>query len=234
MRSSQAQNWRFNTKQIEDMRRQGNQAASKRLEDIWKMERSLPPVEGEPSSSSSSDSINFTTVLEEQALIRYYLTRVHHLVKAFMLPEAVEATTITYIKRFYLRNTCMDYHPKNIMLTCLFLAAKAESNPVPLKHFSTKLAGKDATASAIQEYFETVQKLEFLVSQSLDFQYMVHGAHRALHGQLLDIQQVGNCIADVVRPLLLIQCFIFLFYRHSSLLHRWILLDHLSNLLGTI
>lgn len=52
---------------------------------------------------------------EEQALIRYYLTRVNQLVKAFMLPEAVEATTITYIKRFYLRNTCMDYHPKNIM-----------------------------------------------------------------------------------------------------------------------
>ncbi|MCO5553217.1 hypothetical protein L7F22_006738 [Adiantum nelumboides] len=79
--------------------------------------------------------------------------------------------------------------PKNIILTCLFLAAKAESNAVPLQHFSAKVAGKGASSSVVQEYFETVQKLEFLVSQSLDFQFMVHGAHRALHGLLLDIQQ---------------------------------------------
>jgi cyclin H len=43
----------------------------------------------------------------------------------------------------------------------------------------------------VKDYFETVQKLEFLVSQSLDFQFMVHGAHRALHGLILDIQQVS-------------------------------------------
>ncbi|UZJ51264.1 hypothetical protein CBS101457_000584 [Exobasidium rhododendri] len=195
MRSSQAQHWRFSAQQIEHMRIRGNEAASKRLEQIWQSER--------PASSSSSDIIDYTTVKEEQALIRYYLTRVHQLVKAFLLPEAVEATTITYIKRFYLRNTCMDYHPKNIMLTCLFLAAKAESNPIPLNHFAKKLAGKDASPSAIQDYFETVQKLEFLVSQSLDFEYLVHGAHRALHGLLLDISKAIQPIpsADAVRSL---------------------------------
>lgn len=34
---------------------------------------------------------------------------------AFKYPEIVTATAMTYLKRFYLRNTCMDYHPKNIM-----------------------------------------------------------------------------------------------------------------------
>lgn len=73
----------------------------------------------------------------------------------------------------------------------MFLAAKAESNPVLLKQFSTKLAGKGATEAAIQEYASSVQDLEFLISQSLSFQFMVYGAHRALHGLILDAQEVG-------------------------------------------
>lgn len=45
----------------------------------------------------------------------YYLTQVAAMCGAFKYPEIVTATAMTYLKRFYLRNTCMDYHPKNIM-----------------------------------------------------------------------------------------------------------------------
>jgi cyclin H len=34
---------------------------------------------------------------------------------AFQFPEMVQATAMSYLKRFYLGNTVMDYHPKNIM-----------------------------------------------------------------------------------------------------------------------
>jgi cyclin H len=190
LQTSQARNWRFSAKQMEKMRRQGSETAQQRLRDIWVKERSLQPVDGEPEASSSSSPLALLSVEEEQTLIAYYLSRVRQLVKAFSLPEVVEATTITFIKRFYLRNTCMDYHPKNIMLTCLFLAAKVESNAVPLKHFAQKLAGKDPTPAAVAEYSKIVQDLEFLVSQSLSFEYTVHGAHRALHGLFLDLQSL--------------------------------------------
>lgn len=173
------------------MRRDGNAGAAQRIDALWKRERGLTAVDGEPEASSSTSPTEYLNVDEEQALIAYYLSRVRQLVKAFGLPELVEATTLTYIKRFYLRNTCMDYHPKNIMLTCLFLAAKAESNVVPLRTFATKLAGKDPSPDAVQEYITTVRDLEFLVSQSLAFEYMVHGAHRAFHGLYLDLQQVS-------------------------------------------
>jgi len=33
----------------------------------------------------------------------------------FRFPEEVEATAISYLKRFYLKNTVMDWHPKNVM-----------------------------------------------------------------------------------------------------------------------
>jgi hypothetical protein len=39
LKSSQAQHWRYNAKQIEEMRRRGNEAASKRLEEAWRRER---------------------------------------------------------------------------------------------------------------------------------------------------------------------------------------------------
>ncbi|PWN37363.1 cyclin-like protein [Meira miltonrushii] len=191
MLSSQARNWRFSARQIAKMRKDGNEAAQKRLREIWQRERELPLMGGEeeePEASSSSTPIEFLDVDDEQALISYYFTRVRQLVKAFSLPELVEATTITFIKRFYLRNTCMDFHSKHIVLTCLFLAAKAESHAIPLRHFATKLAGKEQNPKVINENIKTVQDLEFLVSQSLAFEYTVHGAHRALHGFMLDFQ----------------------------------------------
>lgn len=45
----------------------------------------------------------------------YYLTQISLLCGAFKFSEMVQATAMTYLKRFYLRNTCMDYHPKNVM-----------------------------------------------------------------------------------------------------------------------
>ena len=59
--------------------------------------------------------IEYLTIDDERSLVSYYLTQLSQLCRAFRYPEAVEATATTYMKRFYLRNTCMDYHPKNIM-----------------------------------------------------------------------------------------------------------------------
>ena len=55
------------------------------------------------------------TANEELLLVRHYLTKVVQLCGHFRFPEEVEATATTYIKRFYLTNTVMDWHPKNVM-----------------------------------------------------------------------------------------------------------------------
>jgi len=57
----------------------------------------------------------FLTEDEELLLVRHYLTKVVQLCGHFRFPEEVEATATTYIKRFYLTNTVMDWHPKNVM-----------------------------------------------------------------------------------------------------------------------
>jgi cyclin H len=114
----------------------------------------------------------------------------------FRFPEEVEATGITYLKRFYLRNTVMDWHPKNVMcvpifsavlrisdkdyrLTALFLATKTSNFPISLETY-TKHIPKTVPNDVLE--------LEFLVAQSLAFEFAVWHAHRALWGIWLDVQ----------------------------------------------
>lgn len=182
--TSQARNWCFSPSELARIRSTGNQAARRRLETLWNEENAASP------SSSSASSIPFLSVDDELALITYYLVKVGQIVRAFGLPELVEATATTFVKRFYLRNTCMDFHPKNIVITCIFLASKAENYPLNLQDFARKLAGKSSDPAVIEENRKTVLDLEFLVSQSLQFEYSVTGAQRALYGLILDLQSL--------------------------------------------
>jgi len=64
-------------------------------------------------------------------------------------------------------------------LTALFLATKTTNNPVSL----------DSYTSTIPKISQSdVLDLEFLVAQSLNFEFAVWHAHRALWGLWLDLQ----------------------------------------------
>lgn len=179
--TSQARNWRFSPAQLRQIRTQSNTSARARLASIWKEE-----------SGTASTDIPFLSVEDELSLIAYYLVKIGQIVHALRLPELVEATATSYVKRFYLRNTVMDSHPKTIVITCIFLASKTENYPLNLGDFARKLAGKQAGDKvAVEENRRTVLGLEFLVSQSLSFEYGVVGAQRAVYGLILDIQSLG-------------------------------------------
>jgi cyclin H len=47
--------------------------------------------------------------------VKLYLERVGRLCAIHHFPEEVEATAASYLKRFYLGNTVMDWHPRNVM-----------------------------------------------------------------------------------------------------------------------
>jgi cyclin H len=66
-------------------------------------------------SAPAPDEIQYLTVADELSLVVYYLAQLVRLCKTYKFPLPVESTAMTYVKRFYLRNTCMDYHPKNVM-----------------------------------------------------------------------------------------------------------------------
>lgn len=124
-------------------------------------------------------------------LVKLYITKIPQLCSLFRFPEEVEATAISYLRRFYLRNTVMDWHPKNVMLTALFLATKTTNNPISIETY---------TAHIPNTSLSDVLDLEFLVAQSLGFEFALWHSHRALWGICLDICNLPGCPSDV-KPL---------------------------------
>lgn len=66
-------------------------------------------------------------------------------------------------------------------LTALFLATKTTNNPISLESYTSRIP-KTAPADVLD--------LEFLVAQSLGFDFSVWHAHRALWGLWLDLQVI--------------------------------------------
>ena len=146
--------------------------------------------------------------------MKLYVGKVAQLCGHFRFSEEVEATAVSYLKRFYLKNTVMDWHPKNVMcvtsmiyfpiicksfdpfslrmyrLTALFLAAKTTNNPISLDDYTSHIP-KTVPADVLD--------LEFLVAQSLGFEFSVWHAHRALWGVRLDIEVRPFFVIHIIR-----------------------------------
>ncbi|KAJ2918999.1 hypothetical protein MD484_g1401, partial [Candolleomyces efflorescens] len=170
--STQFRNWRFSFAGLAEVRGSMNEAA------VAAIRRKI-----EADEPGSSSNLSFLTADEEVVLVKLYLTKITQLCGMFRFPEEVEATGITYLKRFYLRNTVMDWHPKNVMLTALFLATKTSNFPISLETY-TKHIPKTVPNDVLE--------LEFLVAQSLAFEFAVWHAHRALWGIWLDVQALPD------------------------------------------
>jgi len=162
--SSQYRHWRFSIEQLASIRKSLNEAAVGAIRDTF-----------EKDELGSSQNILFLSASEEYALVKHYITKIAQLCGHFRFPEEVEATAVTYLKRFYLKNTVMDWHPKNVMLTALFLALKTTNNAISLDDYTSRIP-KTSPADVLD--------LEFLVAQSLGFEFSVWHAHRALWGHV--------------------------------------------------
>lgn len=109
---------------------------------------------------------------EEQLLRTFYEFKIQDVCDAFKFPRKIQATALIYFKRFYLQWSVMEHHPKDIMLTCIYAACKAEEN-----HVSAEELGK-----AIEQDHQMILNNEMLVLQSLGFDLIVYAPYRALDG----------------------------------------------------
>ncbi|EGN98756.1 hypothetical protein SERLA73DRAFT_107872 [Serpula lacrymans var. lacrymans S7.3] len=174
--STQYRNWRYSPAKLANVRASLNTAAVTAIRTKFEVD--------EPGSSST---VSFLDADEEQLLVKLYISKIPQLCGHFRFPEEVEATAISYLKRFYLKNTVMDWHPKNVMLTALFLASKTTNNPITLESYTTHIPRTSPS---------DVLDLEFLVAQSLGFEFAIWHAHRALWGIWLDLQSLLDAPAD--------------------------------------
>lgn len=127
------------------------------------------------------DSITPLSFEQEQLIIAGYANNIPKIVERFRMPSNVTATAISFFRKFYLINSVMDYHPKEVMCTATFLAFKAENAFVQISHFVEAIGVTDA---------KTILDLEFHLLESLAFTLKVQNALTPLHGFFLDMQTV--------------------------------------------
>ncbi|CAM9014954.1 unnamed protein product [Wickerhamomyces anomalus] len=151
-RSTQYRKWSFTRDELQQRRKTINEKGSLKVDERLK---ETPDVE--PSQ------IEKVTVDEEQKLISFHSRRI-----------------IMLAKKFYLVNSVMEYHPKLVLLTCLFLAAKSENFFISIASFSKRIPKTTP---------ESILSLEFEILQSLQFTLFVHHPFRPLYGFFFDIQE---------------------------------------------
>ncbi|GAB4835819.1 Cyclin-H1-1 [Ancistrocladus abbreviatus] len=104
---------------------------------------------------------------EEQGMRVFYENKIQEVCRAFVFPHKIQATAITYFKRFYL-----------YWLTCVYAACKIEEN-----HVSAEELGK-----GIQQDHQMILNNEMLVLQSLGFDLIVYTPYRAIEGFIHDME----------------------------------------------
>lgn len=121
---------------------------------------------------------------EELYLVRAYLVNLREFCRKFQptLRRSVTAIAFIYMKRFYLQQSCMEYHPRDIGVTCAYLACKIDEFNVSIDQFIKNVKGDCRKAQ------NTVLSNEMLLMKKMKFNLTVHLPFRAMEGFLLDLR----------------------------------------------
>uniref|UniRef100_U5EZI0 Cyclin-H n=1 Tax=Corethrella appendiculata TaxID=1370023 RepID=U5EZI0_9DIPT len=126
----------------------------------------------------------FLTPEEEKMLLKQYELQLKEFCRRFEppMPKYVIGTAFHYFKRFYLNNTPMDYHPKEILATCVYLSCKVEEFNVSIGQFVANIKGDRNKAVDI------IMSNELLLMHELNYYLTIHNPFRPVEGFIIDIK----------------------------------------------
>ncbi|KAI1944227.1 hypothetical protein LOZ52_000352 [Ophidiomyces ophidiicola] len=179
--SSQFRLWSFTKEGLTSIRAKTNANACKRVK-----RASVNQPDAEKGTVGHSDlDIDCLLPEEELELVQYYCEKTLELADEYQppLPTTVRATAIQYIRRFYLTNSAMIYHPKDIMPCALFLATKTENYYMPLRSFAEKIPKLSP---------EEIIGPEYLLSEGLRYTFDVRHPFRGLDGGMMELHAIVN------------------------------------------
>ncbi|KAJ5908352.1 hypothetical protein N7495_001034 [Penicillium taxi] len=195
--SSQFRLWSYTQASLQSLRASTNIIASERvriaLQRTRELQSATSSAAGTPQPGSDNEvkkqdekGIDPLTPEEELILVRYYCEQTLKLGETYKppLPTIVRATAIQYLRRFYLTNSPMTYHPKSIMSCALFLATKTDNYYMSLRQFAEGIPGETSQEEVIAP--------EFLLIQGLRFTFDVRHPFRGLEGGAMELQAIAE------------------------------------------
>ncbi|PLB43236.1 cyclin-like protein [Aspergillus steynii IBT 23096] len=201
--SSQFRFWSYTEASLQSLRAKTNSLASDRVRATLRKARvsrqsapssaaGTPNPNGSDADSKAGEEkdVECLTPEEEQVLVRYFCEQLVELGESYKppLPTIVRATAIQYLRRFYLTNSPMTYHPKTIMPCALFLATKTDNYYLSLRQFAEVVPGETTADDIIAP--------EFLVMQSLRFTFDVRHPFRGLEGGIMELQAMAQGLGE--------------------------------------
>jgi len=135
-------------------------------------------------SQKNATADDFLTQEEAFQLTKFFERKLTEFCAKFKppMPKGVQGTAIMYYKRFYLNNSPMDYHPKEILVTAAYLACKVEEFNVSIEQFIANINGNKERATSV------ILNSELLLMQELNFHLTVHLPYRPVEGMMVDIK----------------------------------------------
>lgn len=128
--TSQFRHWRYSPAQLRSIREELNAksvevvARNQALENVhldctyripW-LTRQEAQISLGQSFTDPPPASSYLSVTDELDLLHFYVSQASKICRSgFGLPESVESTAVSYLKRFYLKNSVMEWHPKTIM-----------------------------------------------------------------------------------------------------------------------
>lgn len=125
---------------------------------------------------------------EERIVLHKHELQLREFCRKFVppMPRTVLGTAFHFFKRFYLGNSVMNYHPKEILVTCLYLACKVDEFNLSMKQFVANIKGDREKAA------EIILNTELMLLKQLNFQLLIHNPFRPVEGLLMDIKTRGK------------------------------------------
>lgn len=194
--STQYRLWSYTPEALVSLRATTNSHAAERVQAAIKRSHDAQRRQQNGSDQSEDRVVDCLTAAEESTILTHFTQQCLRIADAFKFPTSVKATAAQYLKRFYLSNSVMTYHPKNIFPACLFLSTKTENNYISLEHFTTQL--NDITGSKKRLTSEDVIAPEFVVTQGLRFTFDVRHPLRGLRGGLLELLAIARGTAALL------------------------------------
>ncbi|CAL9735690.1 cyclin Ccl1p [Monosporozyma servazzii] len=186
--SSQYRFWSFTEDSLKEKRIEINENATVKVKELLaNFIESKKDTLSERELQAIQSKATPLTYEEELKLVGFYAKKVQVIAQHLNLPTEVVATSITFFKRFYLENSVMEYDPKDMVHTTIFLACKSENYFISVESFSNKAKSKK----------EEILKYEFKLLESLKFTLLNHHPYKPLHGFFLDIQHVLHGKVDL-------------------------------------
>ncbi|XP_023338725.1 cyclin-H-like isoform X1 [Eurytemora carolleeae] len=142
---------------------------------------------------SRNEEKNYLSQEEEMQVLGYFEAKLAEFCTKFKppMPKAVKGTAFHYFKRFYLKNSIMDYHPKEILVTSVYLATKVEEFNVSITQFVANVQGNQERATKI------ILNNELLLLKELNFNLTIHNPFRAVEGLLIDLKTRCSYLENV-------------------------------------